>query len=108
MLNSALLHSTLDQCEEIFLQTFLQKRNINNVSQLDQNTTDQEEWETEEDDEDQSEEERCVFDLCSSCAEKEELENVCPRGHQLHPLQLSGHSIYGLFCDQCSQLMKMS
>ena len=48
MLNSALLHSTLGQCEEISDcsytgQTFLQKRNINNVSQLDQGTTDQEE-----------------------------------------------------------------
>ena len=39
-LNSALLHSTLGQCKEISDcsytgQTFLQKRNINNVSQLD-------------------------------------------------------------------------
>ena len=40
MLNSALLHSTLGQCEEISDcsytgQTFLQKRNINNVSELE-------------------------------------------------------------------------
>ena len=34
------------------------------------------------------EEERCDFDLCSSCAEKEDIENVCSRGHQLHPVQL--------------------
>ena len=49
-LNSALLHSTLGQCEEISDcsytgQTFLQKRNINNVSQLDQGTTAQEDLE---------------------------------------------------------------
>ena len=42
-LNSALLHSTLGQCEKISDcsytgQAFLQKRNINNVNQLEQNT----------------------------------------------------------------------
>ena len=47
------------------------------------------------------EEERCDFDLCSSCAEKEEIENVCSRGHQLHPVQLSGDSIYHWICDGC-------
>ena len=47
------------------------------------------------------EEERCDFDLCSSCAEKEDIENVCSRGHQLHPVQLSGDSIYNWFCDEC-------
>ena len=46
MLNSALLHSTLGQCEAIpdcsyIGQTFLEKRNINNVSQVDQTATDQ-------------------------------------------------------------------
>ena len=46
-------------------------------------------------------EERCDFDLCSSCAEKEDIENVCPRGHQLHPVQLSGDSIYHWICDVC-------
>ena len=45
--------------------------------------------------------ERCAFDLCSSCAKKEDIENVCPRGHQLHPIQLSGDSIYGWICDVC-------
>ena len=48
MLNSALLHSTLGQCEEISDcsytgQTLLQKRNINNVNQLDLNTAAEEE-----------------------------------------------------------------
>ena len=48
-----MLHSTLGQCEEISDcsytgQTFLQKRNINNVSQLDQGTTSEEEAELEE------------------------------------------------------------
>ena len=47
------------------------------------------------------EEERCDFDLCSSCAEKEDIENVCRRGHQLHPVQLTGDSIYGWMCDVC-------
>ena len=47
------------------------------------------------------EEGRCDFDLCSSCAEKEDIENVCSRGHQLHPVQLSGDSIYGWICDVC-------
>ena len=47
MLTSALFHSTLGQCEEIpdcshTGQTFIEKRNINNVSQLDQTTTAQE------------------------------------------------------------------
>ena len=46
-------------------------------------------------------EEKCDFDLCSSCAEKEEVENVCPRSHQLHPVQLSGDSIYSWSCDGC-------
>ena len=47
------------------------------------------------------EEERCDFDLCSSCAEKEEIENVCSRGHQLHPVQLVGNDIYHWICDVC-------
>ena len=47
------------------------------------------------------ESEWCDFDLCSSCAEKEDIENVCPRGHQLHPVQLTGDSIYGWMCDVC-------
>ena len=94
-----MLHSTLGQCEEISDcsytgQTFLQKRNINNVSEL----YTKEEWETEsewslavewgtavlfeteeyeEEDEDQSEEERCEFDLCSSCAGREDIYDIC-------------------------------
>ena len=46
---------------------------------------------------------RCDFDLCSSCAEKEDIENVCPRGHQLHPVQpvSSLDSLYGWICDVC-------
>ena len=47
------------------------------------------------------EEERCDFDLCFSCAEKEDIENVCRRGHQLHSVQLSGDSIYHWMCDVC-------
>ena len=43
-----MLHSTLGQCEEIpdcsyTGQTFIEKRNIKNVSELDQSTTAQEE-----------------------------------------------------------------
>ena len=38
-LNSALLHGTLGQCGE----TFIEKRNIENVSEPDQNTTTREE-----------------------------------------------------------------
>ena len=45
--------------------------------------------------------ERCDFDLCCSCAEKKDIENVCPRGHQLHPVQLSGDYIFGWSCDGC-------
>ena len=32
------------------------------------------------------EERYCDFDLCSSCAAKEDIENVCSSGHQLHPI----------------------
>ena len=51
-LNSALLHSTLGQCEAIpdcsyTGQTFIEKRNIKNVSELDQRTTAQEEADRE-------------------------------------------------------------
>ena len=45
--------------------------------------------------------EKCDFDLCSSCAEKEDIENVCPRGHKLQPVQLSGESIFCWMCDAC-------
>ena len=48
-----------------------------------------------------SETEKCDFDLCSSCAAKENIENVCPLGHQLHSVQLSGDSIYHWYCDGC-------
>ena len=44
---------------------------------------------------------KCDFDLCSSCAAKEDTENVCLRGHQLYPVKLSGDSIDCWICDVC-------
>ena len=51
--------------------------------------------------EEEDEKERCEFDLCSSCADKEELENTCLRGHQLKQFQHRGYTIYGWICDVC-------
>ena len=45
-------------------------------------------------------EERCDFDLCSYCAEKD-IEKVCHSGHHLHPIKLRGDSIYSWMCDVC-------
>ena len=83
MLNSALLHSTLGQCEEIsdcFYtgQTFLKKRNINNVNELDDSEesdleagSDQAEGEVRED-ENQSEDDRETEGLAGADQVKDE------------------------------------
>ena len=44
--------------------------------------------------------ERCDFDLCSSCAEKKNVGNACSKGHQIHPIKLGGH-FRNWSCDFC-------
>ena len=46
--------------------------------------------------------EKCDFDLCSSCADKEDIENVCSKGHQLHPVKL-GVNYRNWICDGCER-----